>query len=492
VAVDPKKIDDSAEIDDLASFGALSSPDIEDSGFAIENESAASDLTSLAASSKAERNGHLDLLSKEEDAKVDLSNATAPIVNRAVEAKPPVSGDTLRPPALQKTDEEPAQTEDAIEENRAALRQPLPSFENEPKERQIQEKKTPTSFKSEIKEGEERDEPDPRYKEPQVIEKRQTHWAFMILFGFTLGLTAAGVSIYAFIKMERSNSEQLALKSTAQIATDQHQQTTPQPIASGQQTTPQPVVAPSGTPNSNPSNPAPALSALPEPEPEARHSGTEKSHSSHHEQLRSERRAEASLIKNNPAPTPVSKPVAQPQAVQAPQQPVSNSEKSQETAKAPQPEHVAEPKVAKTTQPVKSDQSSSNGALSPAELDRLLDNAFEGKKKSGGDKSAARGEPAEEKSGTSKEIPVAPTRADVTEAMSVLLPAIRGCAHGLSGLATANVVVLNDGKVASVKISGSPFAGSPAGQCIEGVIQKARFPRFSQSSFRVQYPLSIR
>ena len=72
-----------------------------------------------------------------------------------------------------------------------------------------------------------------------------------------------------------------------------------------------------------------------------------------------------------------------------------------------------------------------------------------------------------------------------------LLPAIRGCAMGQSGLATAGIVVRNTGKVASVRVTGAPFAGAPSGRCMEGVVRKARFPAFRQASFRVRYPFSI-
>jgi hypothetical protein len=88
-------------------------------------------------------------------------------------------------------------------------------------------------------------------------------------------------------------------------------------------------------------------------------------------------------------------------------------------------------------------------------------------------------------------IPATPSRDEVTQAMTVLLPAIRGCAMGQSGLATAGIVVHSDGRVASVDVAGAPFAGSASGRCMEGVIRRARFPRFSQPSFRIKFPLAI-
>jgi hypothetical protein len=89
------------------------------------------------------------------------------------------------------------------------------------------------------------------------------------------------------------------------------------------------------------------------------------------------------------------------------------------------------------------------------------------------------------------QVPQAPTRDDVTQAMTVLLPAIRGCAMGHSGLATAGIVVRGDGRVAAVEITGAPFAGTASGRCMEGVIRRAHFPRFKQPAFRIRFPLAI-
>jgi hypothetical protein len=75
--------------------------------------------------------------------------------------------------------------------------------------------------------------------------------------------------------------------------------------------------------------------------------------------------------------------------------------------------------------------------------------------------------------------------------MTVLLPAVRGCAQGQSGLATATLVVRNDGHVASVDVQGAPFEGTPSGRCIEGVMRRARLPPFQQATFRVKFPLAI-
>jgi len=91
----------------------------------------------------------------------------------------------------------------------------------------------------------------------------------------------------------------------------------------------------------------------------------------------------------------------------------------------------------------------------------------------------------------SQGLPAVPTRDDVMKAMSVLVPAIRGCAQGASGLATINMVVRNDGRVESAALSGAPFQDTASGRCMEGVVRRARFPRFQQPNFRVQFPFAI-
>jgi hypothetical protein len=92
---------------------------------------------------------------------------------------------------------------------------------------------------------------------------------------------------------------------------------------------------------------------------------------------------------------------------------------------------------------------------------------------------------------TSTALPEAPSREEVTDAMAVLLPAIRGCAMGQTGLATAGIVVRGDGRVASVELSGAPFEGTASGRCMEGVLRRARFSRFRQPTFRVRFPFAI-
>ncbi|MFI5307829.1 MAG: hypothetical protein ACHQ53_10775 [Polyangiales bacterium] len=124
-------------------------------------------------------------------------------------------------------------------------------------------------------------------------------------------------------------------------------------------------------------------------------------------------------------------------------------------------------------------------AAPPETVDRLLDEALS---------PSARRQELERKHEAAlaaAELPLTPTRDQLTQAMVVLLPAIRGCAMGQHGMATAAIVVRSDGRVAGVEITGAPFVGASSGHCMEGVIRRARFPRFKQPTFRIKFPLAI-
>jgi hypothetical protein len=130
------------------------------------------------------------------------------------------------------------------------------------------------------------------------------------------------------------------------------------------------------------------------------------------------------------------------------------------------------------------------GATGPdgRKIDDLLDQALSSTAAKQEQERVARADRALEAANT---IPVVPSRDDVTRSMTVILPAIRGCAAGQSGLATVGIVVKNDGRVESVSVTGAPFEGDRSGKCMEGVVRRAKFPRFQQSSFRIQFPFAI-
>jgi hypothetical protein len=152
------------------------------------------------------------------------------------------------------------------------------------------------------------------------------------------------------------------------------------------------------------------------------------------------------------------------------------------SAQPPDPDPLAEGETPSADKPAAADEASAKTASS---VDALLDEALS--------PDAQRNELArrQQLALAAQELPLTPSKEDVTQAMTVLLPAIRGCAMGQAGLATAGIVVRGDGRVAGVEISGAPFAGTASGRCMEGVIRRARFTPFRQPILRVKFPLAI-
>jgi hypothetical protein len=117
-------------------------------------------------------------------------------------------------------------------------------------------------------------------------------------------------------------------------------------------------------------------------------------------------------------------------------------------------------------------------------MDTLLDDAVD--KEGGIDLT-----PTQQPKPSTASLPHSPSREQVTQAVSVLIPAIRGCAMGQAGTAVADIVVANDGRVSSARISGAPFAGTSSGRCMEGVLRRGKFPAFRKPTLRVKYPIEI-
>lgn len=88
-------------------------------------------------------------------------------------------------------------------------------------------------------------------------------------------------------------------------------------------------------------------------------------------------------------------------------------------------------------------------------------------------------------------LPATPSPQDVASTMGKLRFAMLGCAMGQTGALTAALAVRNDGRVSSAQVIGAPFAGTPAGRCMEGVLRSAHFARFKQSIFNVHYALQV-
>ena len=132
--------------------------------------------------------------------------------------------------------------------------------------------------------------------------------------------------------------------------------------------------------------------------------------------------------------------------------------------------------AAETEKPEKKPASSSGDKS----LDDLLDTALSGKPKSGG----AAPKPAEN-------LPATPSREDVLAAMKGVTPKVQGCGGGQTGVAMAKVNVAGPtGKVTGVDVSGQ-FAGTPVGACVSKEVAKAKFSKFSQSTFSFSYPFKL-
>lgn len=141
---------------------------------------------------------------------------------------------------------------------------------------------------------------------------------------------------------------------------------------------------------------------------------------------------------------------------------------------------AGQPKSAPAAKPAPAAEPAPAGPPDEQGMDALLDRALS--TKPGTAPSPEPDKPA---------LPQSPTKQDVGAAIRVLIPAISGCAAGQKGVAVVSLVVRNNGRVASARVSGAPFEGTPAGRCMEGVVRKARFSPFLRPTFRVRLPLKI-
>jgi len=242
--------------------------------------------------------------------------------------------------------------------------------------------------------------------------------------------------------------------------------------------------APAQQPAAPAAAPSPAVAPEPEPEPE-----------------RTQPSAAEAAAPQAAAPAPVEAPAPKPAVAPAPKPPVVQ-ELAALAPRAPLPAAAPQPAPSAPVQaqpakpsappppPVYQDPNSEDAKLAAAaqvrmkgdtKIDNMLDQALTGEKRA----AAAPAAPQP------TVLPQTPTRDDVVNAMSVIVPAIRGCAQGQSGLAPMSIVVLSDGRVESAALNSGPFQGTASGRCMEGVVRRARFPRFKQANFRVQFPFAV-
>lgn len=223
-------------------------------------------------------------------------------------------------------------------------------------------------------------------------------------------------------------------------------------------TAPAPSAEPAAPPPPPEAAPAPAVAApAPEPTPAAVPAGpaapapTEGRHA-RDERSRSATRAVAAAAAPVPPPAAPAAPVAQ----AAPARPA-----------APAPAAAA----------------AAPGAR-PSNVDDLIARA------AGGNAAPAPAAAAPAAAAPTQELPERPTRQQITSVMGGLNSAVRACAQGQTGTAPVAVVIASDGSVRSASVSGQ-FAGSPIGECIQGVVNRAHFPAFRASESRVTWPFVI-
>ncbi|MBN1655742.1 MAG: hypothetical protein JXA30_18400 [Deltaproteobacteria bacterium] len=424
---DTKEIDKNSENEDLEAFESLPSPDAQATDSSFESDTPKMDLGLLASSSKNGLPVHSALLPSEEDSKLDLRQAPA---FGAEEIDP------KRPPQSDRIDEPPAGSEQRSSQIDKA------DFDQA----------STTGYKEQIRAG-----------------GKKSHWVLMILVGFVLGLSAATVAVFIFVRTERARSKSPPSLSQQQAV---HNQRASDPSRGGRKA--ELMIA-----QARPSSAPPVTDETPRSE-SRRFSSRRRLPS------RSERAAKRAIATGNSSEKSASGTDSSPLVAKEVISPILTSDERKTESQAKKINRVDKPEAATTT------PSSQAVSASEAKLDRIIDGVLDATENNHRRESVHPTDSAGGDSKAAEQTPLAPTREQVTETMSVLLPAIRGCAGGLSGLATADIIVLNDGKVANVTVSGAPFEGTAAGRCIEGVVRKARFPRFRQPSFRIRFPFSIR
>ena len=115
-------------------------------------------------------------------------------------------------------------------------------------------------------------------------------------------------------------------------------------------------------------------------------------------------------------------------------------------------------------------------------IDDLLNNAL-----SAGSKPAAKkAEPSAASSDPG--LPEKPSRDEVMSALRSVQPEVSACGQGSGGVAMANIVVGNSGRVKSVSVTQVP---GPVASCVARAVRGARFPKFSSPTFSVSFPFRL-
>lgn len=188
------------------------------------------------------------------------------------------------------------------------------------------------------------------------------------------------------------------------------------------------------------------------------------------------------------APTPVAPTAPEPAAAAAAEAPSrgSDDEGSKEeraersrkrgggsSSSGDAPAAAAKPE--KTAEAAPAPAAPAKQSSSDSSIDDLLNGALNGKPKA----KPAAAAPAESMAAT-------PSRDEVMGAMKAVTPKVTACGDGSGGVAKAKVTVAGaTGRVTSVEVDG------PSQSCVTKEVSKAKFPKFSNSSFSFTYPFKL-
>jgi hypothetical protein len=88
------------------------------------------------------------------------------------------------------------------------------------------------------------------------------------------------------------------------------------------------------------------------------------------------------------------------------------------------------------------------------------------------------------------DLPLVPSRDQVAAGFEAVRTQLQQCAAGQHGVAQIAVTIAGTGRISHALVEGA-FAGTPAGSCMARTVRAARFPRFSQPSLKVAYPVAF-
>lgn len=87
-------------------------------------------------------------------------------------------------------------------------------------------------------------------------------------------------------------------------------------------------------------------------------------------------------------------------------------------------------------------------------------------------------------------LPETPSRADIVRGFATVLPAVKACAKGMSGVAQVTASIAGSGRVRHAVVTG-PFHGTKQGSCVARAVRKAKFPQFQTKTLKVDYPFVL-